>query len=98
MRLFHASEERGIARFEPRIPPNDSGGVSEPVVWAVEQERLYNYLLPRDCPRVSFFASAKTTAEEARRLIGPELRHAVLAIERGWVERLRAALIYLYEV
>jgi len=50
--LFHVSEEPGIGRFEPRLSENASG----PIVWAIEGARLCNCLLPRDCPRVSYYA------------------------------------------
>ena len=61
MRLFHVSERTGIARFEPRPPPSLDAGVSDDVVWAIEARLLANYLLPRDCPRVTFHATAATT-------------------------------------
>jgi hypothetical protein len=44
--LFHVSDEPAIPRFEPR----PSASINEPVVGAVDHERLRNYLLPRDCP------------------------------------------------
>ncbi len=49
--LFHVSEESGIKRFEPRAL--EGGG--KPVVWAIDDARLRNYLVPRDCPRVTFY-------------------------------------------
>jgi hypothetical protein len=48
--LFHVSEEAGLARFEPRPSPS----ADAPVVWAVDADRLRNYLLPRECPRVTY--------------------------------------------
>jgi uncharacterized protein DUF6886 len=56
--LHHVSEERNIAVFDPRssaLAP-DAG----PIVWAIDGPKLPNYLLPRDCPRVSF-GSCSTT-------------------------------------
>lgn len=53
-RLFHVSEDSGIEVFEPRpaaLFPNLG-----PVVWAVAESHLVNYLLPRECPRVTFCA------------------------------------------
>jgi len=44
MRLFHVSEEAGIALFKPR----------DGKVWAVNERCLPNYLTPRDCPRVTY--------------------------------------------
>jgi hypothetical protein len=50
--LFHVSEDSGIERFEPR----PSRYADEPVVWAIDADRLRNYLLPRQCPRVTYYA------------------------------------------
>jgi hypothetical protein len=55
--LYHVSENFAISRFVPR----PAKGLAEPVVWAVNGVRLRNYLLPRDCPRVTFFAGERTT-------------------------------------
>jgi hypothetical protein len=48
--LFHVSEEPGTERFEPRAP----AGAGDPVVWAIDAERLRNYLVPRECPHVTY--------------------------------------------
>lgn len=96
LRLFHVSEDGGIERFVPRLPPNGSVGIEEPVVWAVEEARLVNYLLPRDCPRVTFYAGDHTTVADAERLLGPGRPKSVVAIEAGWLARVRAAVLYLY--
>lgn len=97
MRLFHVSERAGIARFEPRPPPSLDAGVADEVVWAIEARLLANYLLPRDCPRVTFHATAATTpADVARFFAAGQPRHAVV-IEQAWAERVRAAELRLYE-
>jgi RimJ/RimL family protein N-acetyltransferase len=90
--LFHISEEPGIARFEPR--PSESAG--EPVVWAVDEAKLRNYLLPRDCPRVTFFAGPKTSAADAERFLGAST--AVVAFESGWLPRVQATRLYCYHL
>jgi hypothetical protein len=90
--LFHVSEEPGIRRFEPRPSPT----AGEAVVWAVDAERLRNYLLPRECPRVTYYAGPETTAADAERFLGSG--PAVVAVEGRWLERLRACRLYLYEM
>jgi hypothetical protein len=90
--LFHVSEDSGIGRFEPR--PSDA--VGEAVVWAVDAERLRNYLLPRDCPRVTYYAGRSTTNADVERFLGS--RAAVIAIEEGWLERLRSCRLYCYHL
>jgi len=61
--LFHVSETPGIERFEPR----PSSYVPDPVVWAIDADRLRNYLVPRECPRVTFYAGPETTAADVGR-------------------------------
>ena len=89
--LFHVSEDPDIEVFEPR----PSAYTSEPMVWAVDGARLRNYLLPRECPRVTFYAGAQTTTEDARRFLGSS--PAVVAFESGWLERVRAARLFVYQ-
>jgi hypothetical protein len=81
--LFHVSDQPGIGRFEPRA----SKLVDEPVVWGVDGERLRNYLLPRECPRVTYYAGDRTTNADVDRFLGSS--QAVIAVEASWVERLR---------
>jgi hypothetical protein len=90
--LYHVSEEGGITRFEPRPAAN----LDYPVVWAVHEDRLRNYLLPRDCPRVTFFAGPKTTAEDIERFLGSST--AVVAIESAWLDPVRAARLFCYRL
>jgi uncharacterized protein DUF6886 len=90
--LFHVSEEAGIARFEPRM----SASAGEPVVWAIEESRLCNYLLPRDCPRVTYYAGPATAAADVERFLGAS--SAVVAIESGWLERVRSTRLYCYQM
>jgi hypothetical protein len=90
--LFHISEESDIARFEPRASEHATGLV----VWAIEERRLCNYLVPRDCPRVTYYAGADATAADVERFLGSS--PAVVAIESGWVERVRSTRLYCYHM
>ena len=90
--LFHVSEEAGIERFEPR----SSQYADEPVVWAIDADRLRNYLLPRKCPRVTYYAGRETTAADVERLLGSS--PAVIVVESGWLERLRSCRLYCYHL
>lgn len=90
--LFHVSEEPGIERFEPR----PSEYAEEPVVWAIDAERLRNYLVPRDCPRVTFYAGRETSVADVERFLGSSA--AVVAVESGWLERLRSCRLYCYHL
>jgi hypothetical protein len=90
--LFHVSEESGIGRFEPRASEYAAGTV----VWAIDAERLRNYLLPRECPRVTFYAGRETTVVDVGRFLGSS--PAVVAVESGWMERLRSCRLYCYHL
>lgn len=90
--LYHVSEESGIERFEPR----ESSYSSTPIVWGITEARLCNYLLPRECPRVTYYAGPNTTAEDAERFLGAS--RAVVAIESRWVTQLRNCILYCYHL
>jgi hypothetical protein len=97
-KLWHVSETQGIARFEPRAPSSETAGVAVPVVWAIADERLVNYLLPRDCPRVCVRAGLGTTASDRLRYLGTAKATAVIFIEEDWHERAIQAALGLYEL
>jgi hypothetical protein len=90
--LFHVSEESDIKRFEPRPSPY----ADEPVVWAIDADRLRNYLLPRECPRVTYYAGRQTTAADVERFLGSS--PAVIAVESTWLERLQSCRLYCYHL
>ena len=90
--LFHLSEEAGIERFDPR--PSDY--TSYPVVWAISADRMCNYLVPRDCPRVTYYAGPKTTTEDVDSFLGGS--SAVVAVEAGWLERIRRGRLFCYHL
>jgi len=90
--LFHISENGDIARFDPR----HSEHASDPVVWSIDADHVRNYLVPRDCPRVTFYGGPQTTAADRDRFLGAS--HAVVAVEQSWLDRLRAARVYCYHL
>ena len=90
--LFHVSEASNIQRFEPRPSPFTDA----PVVWGVDAERVRNYLLPRDCPRVTYYAGANSDATEVERFLGKS--RSVVAIEAGWLPQVRSCRLYCYHL
>ncbi len=90
--LFHISEESGIGRFEPR-PSKYASGL---VVWAIDAGRLRNYLVPRECPRVTYYAGPETTSADVERFLGSS--PAVVAVEGGWLERMRSCRLHCYHL
>jgi hypothetical protein len=90
VKLFHLSDDPAIATFHPRPSDYTEGAV----VWAIEDARLVNYLLPRECPRVCFRAGPQSAATEVSRFLGSD--QIVIAIETAWLERLHAARLHCY--
>jgi hypothetical protein len=92
MVVFHVSEEPDIEVFEPR----KAATIDERVVWAIDEDHLRNYLVPRDCPRVTYSAGPGTTVADRERFLGSSA--AVLAIETGWFERMRSCRLHCYHL
>ena len=94
--LYHASSEPDIRVFKPRNCRNPVTDKNENLVWAIDEEHVHNYLLPRDCPRVTFSANSNTSARDIERLMcGTTAKH-VIAVETSWLKRIRDEAIYLY--
>ena len=96
MRLFHVSDVPNIERFDPRPSPNNLC-VTTNAVWAVDEGHLCNYLLPRDCPRVTFTGKTNSSHEDVERFMGHSTASRVIAVEWSWWEKIKAAMLYLYE-
>ena len=94
-RLFHVSEQAGIARFDPRPVPSPDAGVVGDCVWAVDEDHLPNYLLPRDCPRITFAAGPSTSLSDRERFLLGARR--VVAFEAAWLERVQSCTLRIYE-
>lgn len=61
MMLYHVSEEPAIDIFYPRIPTRADLDQSVGLVWALDEAHLPNFLTPRNCPRVTYYADEHTT-------------------------------------
>ena len=97
MRLFHISEESNIGVFEPRTPTREDLDESVPLVWAVDEHRLPNFLVPRNCPRVTYHVGANTLQEDIDNYFSsPGIRHVVI-IESKWFETMKNTTLFLYE-
>src|SRR3990170_1069983 len=97
--LFHVSDIPDIARFEPRPVAPVSVTLLTPeraVVWAIDEAHLQNYLLPRDCPRVTFYALPDSTSADIERLLGHSAAKHVVAIESRWFKAVASQRLYEY--
>lgn len=80
--------------FLPRLAT--AVALAEPVVWGIDEPHLVNYLLPRNCPRVTF-AQAEHTSEADRSRFFPANACRVVAIEAEWLVRALDVVLYVYE-
>lgn len=90
---YHFSEDPSIICFHPR--PHPSHPSLAPVVWAIDQEKSPLYFFPRDCPRIGFGRSAKTTPEDAARFMGYPDASMIIVAESAWYQRSKAVQVYV---
>jgi hypothetical protein len=93
MRLYHISETPDIKEFVPQ----PSRRKDKNLVWAIAEDKVPNYLLPRDCPRVTFFPKDGSVPADINRLMGYTDARAVIAIEKKWIPIIQNTIIYKYE-
>lgn len=104
MRLFHFSDDPGIALFSPRpvrVPSSRPAGrdwLNGPLVWAIDETHAMLYLFPRDCPRIVVWPVATTSPDERAQWFGDQPWRAIAHVERDWLERLRTATLYRYDL
>ena len=96
--LYHVSEEPNIERFEPRLPQRSDVSPIEPVVWAIDEEHIHNYLLPRDCPRVTFYALPSSALADIERLLMGTSARFVVTIEAYWLPVVQRTRLYCYDL
>jgi hypothetical protein len=96
MPLFHVSAESGTRRFQPRPAPAPSK-VVDAIVWAIDEAHLPNYLLPRDCPRVTYRPRPTTSADDCARFFTGRASH-IVAISADWLERAIDCVLFLYQL
>ncbi len=96
-RLFHISEEPGIKVFEPKPSPSHFDKITGDVVFAISEKLLHNYLLPRDCPRVTYYASPQTTKADLDTFFKHSTADYVVVIESAWFKKIVNATLYCYE-
>lgn len=98
MKLYHISEEPGIEIFEPRPSSQVYDKITDNAVFAVSDIMLHNYLLPRECPRVTYFAKAGSLQSDIENFIGCSKNKYIINIEESWLEKVKHAVLYLYEL
>lgn len=97
MHLYHVSEEPDIQVFEPRLPERKDLDQNTGLVWAIDEERLPNFLTPRDCPRVAYHVNSQTTDVDKQRFFTSSLSTYAIVIESKWFHIMNNTTLYLYE-
>lgn len=103
-RLYHFSEDDGIARFEPRRVtvsarrPLGQEWLNGPLVWAIEAAFSPLYLFPRQCPRIVMWRLPNSDPADAARYWTDPAKRMVAFIEHRWMERLQAVALTRYQL
>lgn len=92
--LYHFSEDPSIRVFEPHRAKTSS--LDDTLVWAIDDWHAPMYYVPRDCPRACFWPGPETTAADRGRWFDGVEARMVIAIEAGWLERVRSVALYRY--
>lgn len=96
MRLYHFSEDPGIAHFEPHRAATSLR--EEALVWAIDDWHAPMYFLPRDCPRACFWPVERTSDADRERWFPGVPPRMVIAVEGTWLDRIRSTTLYRYEL
>jgi hypothetical protein len=96
-KLFHISDKPKIKIFEPLPAPFYPGVIRRNVVFAITDALLHNYLLPRDCPRITYYAGRATTPEDRSRFFGYSTARYIITVESGRLNEIQRAMLYCYE-
>lgn len=95
--MFHISEEPGIKIFNPRPSPQFYDSIKGDVVFAISDKLLHNYLMPRDCPRVTYYKGINSSEKDIKRFFGDSKADYIINVESAWKERIRDTKLYKYE-
>ncbi len=94
--LYHFSEDATIRHFAPRLHPSHPD--KPPAVWAIDDQRAPLYYFPRDCPRIAYYVTERTTEDDRERYFAHTSARMVIAVESGWLDRILTAKLYVYHL
>lgn len=92
--LYHLSEDSTINHFAPRQKSNRLD--MPPVVWAIDQEHVFSFYCPRNCPRIVLSRKDEIAPEVEQQLFGQSSGSYIMAVENAWYDRIRTTPIYKY--
>ena len=94
--LWHVSEDPELEHFAPHRAKTAAS--DEPLVWSIDTRHLPLYWFPRDCPRCTFWAGERTIKADVGLFLGGNAASRVHVIEDHWLDRVSAAMLYLYRM
>jgi hypothetical protein len=97
-KLYHVSEDPLIQIFIPRESPTNFDSINTKGVFAISERLLHNYLLPRECPRVTYYACDKSSKQDIEKLLGATCAKFVMAVEKKWLPIIQKTTLYMYEL
>lgn len=97
-RLFHISEEPNIRIFKPRPSSQYYEQIESNVVFAISERMLHNYLLPRDCPRVTYYAKPDSQKTDINKFFDNTKAKFIINVEEDWLEKIQQTTLYSYEL
>ncbi|PEB51620.1 hypothetical protein CON65_20580 [Bacillus pseudomycoides] len=97
MRIFHVSEEKRIQVFHPRKPTRTDLDPTKGLVWAIDDQCLPDFLMPRNCPRVCYRVGSNTSESDKQTYLSSKSCSHVVVIENKWFETMKNTKLYLYE-
>ncbi|EZH74154.1 hypothetical protein ATO12_14880 [Aquimarina atlantica] len=96
LRLFHISEEENIEKFNPRISKKQWNNKML-YVWAISEQKLHNYLLPRNCPRICINMGQSSILKELLPLEEIQNRKSIIIVPENWKSSIQNCILYKYQ-
>lgn len=94
-KLFHLSENGNINKFIPR--ESKSIWDYKKYVWSIGEDKIQNYLFPRECPRIC--VSDKETIKLKKWISDSKITHfkTHVFVLSNWKERIENCKLYKYQ-
>ena len=92
MKLYHISENGNIDQFIPKISKEQWG--FKKYVWAINEEKIHNYILHRECPRICLDWKERKIISD---WIDPKEFRAYIFVSLDWLERIKSCTLFKYQ-
>jgi len=94
-RLFHISDDKNIEKFIPR----ESKAIwnYQKYVWSISEDKIQNYLLPRDCPRICLKMNKLLTIGYCIEELELKQYENIIFAPESWEKKIENSILYRYE-